>query len=40
MEPVPISSTEIRKKVSRGEKISGLVPTAVEDYIRKQKLYS
>jgi nicotinate-nucleotide adenylyltransferase len=40
MEPVPISSTEIRKKVSRGEKISGLVPTAVEEYIRKQKLYS
>lgn len=39
MEPVSISSTEIRQKVRRGETIAGLVPEAVEDYIRKQKLY-
>jgi nicotinate-nucleotide adenylyltransferase len=39
MEPVPISSTEIRKRVKRGEEIAGLVPPAVEKYIKKQKLY-
>jgi len=39
MEPVPISSTEIRNRVRRGEDITGLVPTGVEDYIRKQNLY-
>jgi len=39
MEPVPISSTGIRMKVRRGEGITGLVPRAVEDYIREQKLY-
>jgi nicotinate-nucleotide adenylyltransferase len=39
MEPVPISSTEIRKKVRRGEDIAGLVPEAVEAYIKKHNLY-
>lgn len=39
MEPVPISSTEIRRKVRNGENISGLVPPAVEFYINKEKLY-
>lgn len=39
MEPVPISSTEIRKKVRRGEDIAGLVPQAVEDYIKRHNLY-
>jgi nicotinate-nucleotide adenylyltransferase len=39
MEPVTISSTEIRKRVRRGEDITGLVPQAVKDYIRKQGLY-
>lgn len=39
MKPVPISSTEIRAKVRRGEDISGLVPSAVAEYIRKAKLY-
>ena len=39
MEPVPISSTEIRERVRRGEDITGLVPQVVEDYIKKQGLY-
>jgi nicotinate-nucleotide adenylyltransferase len=39
MEPVAISSTEIRKKVRRGEDIAGLVPQAVEDYIKREELY-
>jgi len=39
MEPVPISSTEIRKKIRRGEDIADLVPQQVKDYIKKQKLY-
>ncbi len=39
MEPVPISSTEIRRKVRRGEDIAGLVPQTVEDYIKRQNLY-
>ncbi|KPJ98507.1 MAG: hypothetical protein AMJ60_07920 [Desulfobacterales bacterium SG8_35] len=39
MEPVPISSTKIRERVRGGKDISGLVPPAVEDYIKKQKLY-
>jgi nicotinate-nucleotide adenylyltransferase len=39
MDPVPISSTEIRKKVRRGDDIAELVPKAVRDYIKKQNLY-
>ena len=39
MEPVAISSTEIRKKVRNGEDITGLVPPKVEDYINRQGLY-
>jgi len=39
MEPVPISSTDIRKKVRCGKDIAGLVPLAVRDYIRNQHLY-
>ena len=40
MEPVPISSTEIREKVRKGENISEMVPSPVETYIREQKLYT
>lgn len=40
MEPVPISSTEIRTKVRTGEVITGLVPPSVEEYIRKHHLYN
>jgi len=39
MEPVYISSTDIRKKVRSEENIKGLVPPTVEDYIKKQRLY-
>lgn len=38
-EPVPISSTEIRNKVSEGADISELVPSEVEDIIRTHNLY-
>ena len=40
MEPVPISSTDIREKVRDGKDITGLVPATVGDYIKKQCLYS
>jgi len=38
-EPLPISSTEIRSRVRRQQSIKGLVPVAVENYIRKKGLY-
>ena len=39
MEPVPISSTEIRERVKNGEQIAGLVSPFVDDYIREKGLY-
>jgi nicotinate-nucleotide adenylyltransferase len=39
IEPVPISSREIRDRVSRGESIDGLVPPAVAALIRSLGLY-
>ena len=40
MEPMPISASEIRARVARGEDISPLVPPAVADYIARQRLYA
>ena len=37
---VPISSTDIREKIERGEPVSGLVPIGVENYIYEQGLYT
>ena len=38
-EPADVSSTEIRRRVRRGESISGLVRAEVEDYIKERGLY-
>ena len=38
-DPLPISSTRIRSLISRGKSIAGLVPSAVEQYIRGHNLY-
>ena len=40
MEPMPISSSEIRARLARGEDISALVPPAVANYIAAQRLYA
>lgn len=39
MEPVDISSTEIRRRLECGESIEELVPSCVAEYIRRQGLY-
>ena len=39
LEPVPVSSSEIREKVARGEPIDGLVPSAVAAEIAGRGLY-
>ncbi|HLO98259.1 MAG TPA: nicotinate-nucleotide adenylyltransferase [Fimbriimonas sp.] len=40
IEPTEESSTEIREKLSRRHKITGLTPPEVVDYIRRHNLYS
>jgi nicotinate-nucleotide adenylyltransferase len=39
IEPVDISSTDIRRRLRRGLSIHGMVPQKVEDYIKKHELY-
>ena len=39
VEPVPISSTEIRSRVTRGLPVDSLVPPGVAGYIRRSGLY-
>jgi len=34
-----LSSTEVRARLGRGEPVAGLLPRAVERYIREQRLY-
>ncbi len=36
---LPVSSTEIRVRIRKGQSIRSLVPAAVEEYIMKNKLY-
>jgi nicotinate-nucleotide adenylyltransferase len=40
MKPLPISASEIRARVARGEALSGLVPPAVAGFIAKHRLYA
>jgi nicotinate-nucleotide adenylyltransferase len=40
LEPMSISSTDIRTRAARGEDISPLVPPAVANYIAGQRLYA
>jgi nicotinate-nucleotide adenylyltransferase len=39
MEPMAISSSDIRARAARGEDISALVPPAVASYIAAGRLY-
>ena len=39
IEPLPISSTDVRLAVKQGRSLSGLVPEAVEAYILQNHLY-
>jgi nicotinate-nucleotide adenylyltransferase len=39
IDPVPVSSSEIRNRVERGESIEGLVPPAVAAEIERRGLY-
>jgi nicotinate-nucleotide adenylyltransferase len=39
LEPHPVSSTEIRERLRRGEPLTGLVSPAVERYIAEHRLY-
>jgi nicotinate-nucleotide adenylyltransferase len=40
MAPMPVSASDIRSRVARGESIAGLVPRAVETYILRNGLYA
>lgn len=38
--PIPISATELRDGIRRGENLSEWIPERVQDYLKKQKIYS
>jgi len=40
MEPMAISSSDIRARAARGEELSAFVPAAVANYIRAERLYA
>jgi len=40
MESLPISASEIRARVARGEDIGALVPPAVAHYVARHGLYA
>lgn len=40
MEPIDVSSTEIRRRVREGASIEGLVPPAIAEFIKRQGLYA
>lgn len=37
--PIDVSSSQIRRRIREGRDITGLLPKAVEDYIRRNSLY-
>lgn len=39
VEPIEISSTEIRRRLASGERVGEFLPSAVEEYIRRNRLY-
>lgn len=39
IEPLPISASDIRQRIGRGEDVSTLLPGTVLDYIRRHHLY-
>jgi len=40
MQPMPVSASEVRARIGRGEDISALVPPAVANYVAAHRLYS
>jgi nicotinate-nucleotide adenylyltransferase len=40
LEPMPVSASEIRARVARGEDISAMVPPAVANHIARHRLYA
>ncbi len=40
LEPVDLSSTAVRERVRRGEALAGMVPPAVERYIKERGMYT
>lgn len=40
LDPMGISSTDIRARAKRGEDLAGLVPPAVQNYLRRERLYT